>query len=88
MHQCFVVRNSAMNIDLPGALCNDDEDPGFASSSDDNLSEHDHLDLGEGFALLTTDGMNILVAVVLMNTVLMANQKTSRTQMKKLSTNL
>ena len=35
----FVIHSHAMNIDLPGALRNDDEDPGFVSSSDDNLSE-------------------------------------------------
>ena len=48
----LVISNRKMNVDPSGVLHNDDEDAGGASSSHDNLSRHDLLDLGEGFALL------------------------------------
>ena len=40
-----------MSIDLRGVLHNDEEDPGCVVFSDDNVSENDPLDLGNGFAL-------------------------------------
>ena len=53
-HLCahVIVIHRLMHTDLPGVFHYDGEDASCVSSSDDKLSEHDLLDLGEGFALL------------------------------------
>ena len=67
----LVISGRKMNIDLPGMLQDDDENAGFVSSSDDNLFEHDLLDLGKALHCSRTVQMTSVTTTVMMNVRLM-----------------